>query len=227
MSRQIIQYSRTLGFYKPSTFRIHISTNFSFSRFDDRDWSVFAHEYMHFIQDISTVNGAYNIYVISEYLKSFASAQKEAPNREVHLPYFPDDSFNVNTNQCLNELTFGNSGESDGLRITDLIPEKENLGNILGDIDVAKFKVEYADGHQEDVYFGANAVKESMAYIMESYIAPVSMSAQDYPYRFADMVVEFIYPEFAVDRLNVLALCDIALLSSNPGPVFVWWLDKS
>ena len=54
----------TLGYYEPAFFHINIGTNSSFEKFSSRDFSIFLHEYIHFIQDVTTVYGLNNIHVI-------------------------------------------------------------------------------------------------------------------------------------------------------------------
>ena len=60
-------------------------------------------------------------------------------------------------------------------------------------------------------------------YMMERMITHGSVSAPDYPYNAAEMVVDYIYPEFGNDKLNIIALCDACLQFSEPGKIFVHW----
>lgn len=60
---------------------------------------------------------------------------------------------------------------------------------------------------------------ESMAYMMERMITHGSVSAPDYPYNAAEMVVDYIYPEFGKDKLNIIALCDACMQFSEPGKI--------
>lgn len=71
------------------------------------------------------------------------------------------------------------------------------------------------------VSFGASAIKESIAYIMERSCCMEYDKSDDFPYSSAEKVASAIYPEFGQRTLNVLALADCSLMFSNPGHVFV------
>lgn len=70
--------------------------------------------------------------------------------------------------------------------------------------------------------FGAIAIMESMAYILERLCSPKSyVSSPDYPYRAAELVAQYYDANFGNNLLKVLALCDMSLQNSNPGLCFV------
>ena len=71
------------------------------------------------------------------------------------------------------------------------------------------------------ISFGASAIKESIAYIMERYCCKEFEKSDDFPYSSAEKVANAIFPEFGERTLNVLALADCSLRFSNPGHVFV------
>ena len=63
-----------LAFYKPAFFGMQVNVSakeLDFSKWDsisEHDLTIFFHEYIHFLQDISTVWGVNNIYVYGEYI---------------------------------------------------------------------------------------------------------------------------------------------------------------
>ena len=59
-----------------------------------------------------------------------------------------------------------------------------------------------------------------MAYIMERLLTIDFKESADYPYCSAERIVEYEYPEFGKNKLNVLALCDCSLMFTNPAHVF-------
>lgn len=65
-------FSQTLSFYYPSFFYLSIGDNkdtYDISQMKDHDLSVFFHEYIHFIQDLTTFYGINRAYFINEYVK--------------------------------------------------------------------------------------------------------------------------------------------------------------
>lgn len=65
-------YAKTLGFFEPSLFHIHLAYDVKLD--DWKNWPdealfTYFHEYIHFLQDLTTTSGLYNIFVLDEYLK--------------------------------------------------------------------------------------------------------------------------------------------------------------
>ena len=217
-------YNNVLGFYTQTSFRIHLYNNVTFNYMSKDDYSVLAHEYIHFLQDITTSYGAFNAYVISEYFKSVAESIRNSPNGKIDVPYIPKiTSDNVYANYHYRDCIYGSCQEID--KITEVI-QINNCNEPLESTDLksipyAEIEVIDALGHKEKLIFGACAVMESMAFLMEQYIAPVKKGAPDFPYHIAEMIVEEYYPEFAKNTLNIIALCDCSLLSGSPGHTFI------
>ena len=70
--------------------------------------------------------------------------------------------------------------------------------------------------------FGAIAIMESMAYILERLCSPNAYTTSpDYPYRAAELVAQYYDANFGNNLLKVLALCDMSLQNYNPGLCFV------
>lgn len=217
-------YSNLLGFYIQTCFRIHIDTNVTFMHMSEKDYSVLAHEYIHFLQDISTTYGVFNAYAISEFMKSVAEAVRQSPDGSINVPYTPDiDSDNVYANYCVRELTYGDCKEIKQIKeIFELKNNRESLDS--KDLDsIPTVSIELKDGEDniKKIDFGACAVMESMAYLIEQYTAPKQIDAPDYPYKSAERIVQDYYPVFGKDKFNIIALCDVSLLTSAPGHTFI------
>lgn len=217
-------YSNLLGFYVQTYFRIHIDTNMTFKYMSDKDYSVLAHEYIHFLQDISTTYGAFNAYAYSEFIKSVAEAIRQSPDGTIVVPYTPDiASDNVYANYCLRELTYGSTKEI--TRVEEVIEIKNIKESIdSSDLDsIPTVSIELRDGEERirKIDFGACAVMESMAYLIEQFTAPKQIDAPDYPYKIAEIIVQKYYPDFGNDKMNIIALCDVSLLTSAPGHSFI------
>jgi hypothetical protein len=98
----------------------------------------------------------------------------------------------------------------------------------IGKRDVKTVEVTYSVGTRarKKFVFGALCIMESMAYIIERQCYPTAPASPDLPYAAAEKLAAFVYPDFAHDTLNVLALCDISLQDINPGPFFYETLLK-
>lgn len=67
----IRQLHKVLGYYVPAFFEMHVkidSYELTFNKLSPTDATIFFHEYIHFLQYISTYYGLNRIYVYSELL---------------------------------------------------------------------------------------------------------------------------------------------------------------
>ena len=224
--------NHTLGYYTPAFFHINIGTNNSFRRFYDTDFSVYIHEYMHFIQDATTLYGLNNMYVYSEYIRFATNSIYKSKNKRFNIPILPteDNEGNVYLNMKINNLTNGDSSEIKRIKeITSINIIEESTGVVGSDVDrLESVVVECIDSDDNSnvLSFGALCIMENMAYLMEQMVCTNYIHSSDYPYSFVEKIVEKIYPEFGYNKLNILALCDLTLQYSNPGKVLVQYLKE-
>ena len=229
MSRILHQ---TLGYYTPAFFHINIGTNVSFNKLSDRDLSICLHEYIHFIQDTTTIYGLYNMYVYSEYIRFATNRAYNSKNKRFNIPVLPteDNKDNVYLNMKINNLTNGDSGEiktiKDILSINIIDEPTGVLGSLVDNIESVVVQCIDDKGNDFILSFGALSIMENMAYLMEQMTCSDYAHSPDYPYSFVEKITEKIYPQFGENRLNVLALCDLSLQYNNPGKVLVQYLQE-
>lgn len=225
-------HSTTLGYYNPAFFHLNISTNISFHEFSDKDYSVFVHEYIHFLQDVTTYYGLNNMFVYSEYLRFATNKIYKSINPHFKVPIIPfsDNEQNVFLNKQISKLTNGDSYEIKTIKSIDsidIVKEETGVsGTKFDEIDSAIITCKNEKEEEFILIFGAICIKENMAYLMEQFICEKYEKSPDFPYSIAEKVAENIYPEFAYNKLNILALCDVSLQYSNPGPVFIHFLKE-
>lgn len=181
----------------------------------------FLHEYIHYLQDVTTFFGLNNAYVYSEYIHQAVNEIYKQPNNEAKLPIrVYGNKSNVELNREINRICTGDYYDILNLFILD-ISEKEKRTTYLTPYfkELKHIFLKLPGG--KTVQFGGRAIMESMAYIIEKRVEPKAEGAPEYPYCSAEYVAKFLYPEFADDLLRGLALCDMSLQCSNPGKVFV------
>lgn len=212
----------TLGYYVPAFFEMHVDTNspdLTLSQLKNTDATVLFHEYIHFLQDISSCYGLGNLYCYSEAFKEVSSIVNLSNNKELTVPVAYDNGHNVELNNLIQTETIGSRDEIDRFEISDIdifdidMIEGSELEQIKGVL------VTCEDGNV--FQFGALAIMESMAYILERLCSPSGyVSSPEFPYSSAEKVAAYYSNTFAENLLLVLALCDMSLQSSNPGMVF-------
>lgn len=226
-------FKQTLGCYIPSFYRMELNFPFPsesdrFKPLNEKFLSAFIHEYVHFLQDITTYFGYNNAYVYSEQVHGLVNSLYKYPPGQILLPHkIPGNYANIELNKFINSHGWGTyNKEVDNLIITRYKKQKIKVPIVGSPIkELCKIKVEYMGG-KSAIEFGSMAIMESMAYMIESMTTKGCSTPHDYPYCAAQLICEHIYPEFADDKLRVIALCDMSLHFSEPGRVFVDSLEK-
>lgn len=214
-----------LGSYIPTFFEMHVATrddDMTINQMSDGDATVLFHEYIHFLQDITTFYGLNNLYVQSEYLHSVVNRVKG--NLQFQVPYMiRDNKDNVLLNQKICRLTNGDSEESSFYLVHSVDEWSDDLADdFISNPPISEIKNIVLNQNDNMRSFGAIAIMESMAYILERLCSPNAyVSSPDYPYRAGELVAIYYDAKFGNDLLRVLALCDMSLQNSNPGLCFV------
>lgn len=217
------------GMYRPAFFRIYLDVDTSLTATIPSDWdketqSVFFHEYIHFLQDISTFAGLNNIYCISEYVKLVAT--KYANQNPFELPVvLEDNTCLVRLNNTINDQTAGDSWPYAQLSLYGTFTE-EYTDDDLKNAGINSLSNILLLNTERDYKFGRREIMESMAYILQKECSDWSVPPLDYPYSAAEKVTRLLLSdEFADDCYNIIALCDISLMTSNPCYSFTCFLD--
>lgn len=212
-----------LGCYVTSFFEMHVDTykdDLSPSHLPLGDMTVLFHEYIHFLQDFTTYYGLNKLYVYSEYLHSIVNRIYNIKGNDIHIPFeINDNNDNVLLNRQLMNFTEGDTENSDTYKIHTINVDYDPLisnpyMNLIPSI------VLNIDGEIRS--FGAVAISENMAYLMERLCSPKGVvTSPDFPYKAAELVSDYYVKGFSDDSYKVLALCDTSLQSSNPGLYYV------
>lgn len=212
------------GSYIISFFEMYINTNSEdmiINKLPIKDMTVFFHEYIHFLQDFTTYYGLNNIYYHSEYLHSVVNRIYNLDSDSFIVPFkIEDNNDNVLLNNQICKLTSGDVISIDLCNIKEIIESEDMLLENKYMKSIPSITL-YLD-NEDIVSFGAIAIMESMAYILEQCCSPKGyMSSPDFPYSAAGKVADYYVKDFSSNKLMVLALCDMSLQSSNPGACFV------
>lgn len=229
------KYNRTLGYYAPSLFYIHLSgigRLKDIAKWDEERQSTFLHEYIHFLQVITTVQGLTNMYRIGEYLRYVTTVAKDPIKNEIHVPVNPlkTTGYNLKNNWLLSKWTFGEKIDVNSL----LGYAKLQKGTIVDDltkeqIDVNGIALNCLDknGYIVNVEFGTLQMMEGMAKEVEELAYPTMKGRSPYnPYYIGRDVADSIIKGVGKKGNTLIALYDFALQSSIPGYSFVCYLEN-
>lgn len=232
-----IKRSNILGFYMPSMFHLHVNTEFpldSWQKWEDTTLCTFFHEYIHFIQDISTVMGLHNIYTLGEALSDCVNRIYEMPKGKVQIPMpILPGANNVSNNLTIVESTSGTYGlpeyvDEDTLQITGVATENPNVKNMNGQIlDLHEVHVPYNGG---DFLLGSYHISESMAYLAEIIVygknSGIVEPSPNYPYDVVRQLAYFYDKDLAANYPLLFALCDLSLTFSHPAHALIMFMQQ-
>jgi hypothetical protein len=197
--------------------------------YDDYTESVYLHEFIHFIQDVTTVYGLSNINITVDYMRFVNNHVLKSPPGGFNVPVLPIPQ--ATDNVCANlELAgiYNGTGEDDEVTFTGHSPKARivQVGTSTKTPAIIEITYTDVDGQNSSFEFGALAIVENMAYMIESECYINCEPSPDLPYKAAEKLVELIHPAFAHNRLNILALCDASLQVFHPGQFFYETLIK-
>lgn len=222
-------YNETLGCYYPSFFSMEIDTNAPMSNFDLQkvsyyEQSVFFHEYIHFMQDFMTTSGLYNIYCINETFRDIAT--NNATRNPFLVPVQESENVIIRVNNTINRMTFGGDSDYDYIEIKNIHTEPYSDDDFMS-VKMQPVELILLETNHGIIQFGRREIMESMAFVLEQLCTRGYDPAPEYPYSTAEKMARFVcHNGFEDSLLNVLALCDISLMTQNPGATFFNYLNR-
>lgn len=225
------------GFYEPGFIHLRVETESDLSALgalatgtvSGSFVSTFLHEYVHFLQDITSSHGLLNFIHAAQFLQNANKQVLQSAAKEFSVPLRISNNFNWNTNARLMRLYRGDSSFVRSVRYLGYNFVKEEVPASAGPpINVEKYVVEYFDcgAHQKaTLHFGSVHLKEYVAHVVQNEYSPHT-SHDDVPYRIVEMLVEKECPRLARHPKLLVALCDAALMDQHPARLFFQVIER-
>ncbi len=230
----IERYNTTLGFYEPSVFHLYTRGTGKINdlpKWDTQQASTFLHEYVHFLQDITTVKGIQNLYINGEYLRLVSKKVKDSDYKVIR-PINPlVAGYNVGSNWQVSRFTLG---ETDNKAIKYISFTRDISKSVKDDLTQQKLVIgrilvtcQCYDGSKKQYCFGTKQVMEGMAKMIQETVFPPSQKMSPYnPYYIAIDLANDIMNGLGSNIPTMIAIFDYALQSSNPGWAFVNYIEQ-
>lgn len=227
----------TLGYYEPGFIHLQVATaeelhdlNKLAANAATAKWvSTFFHEYIHFLQDITSTHGLLNFLHAVQYLKNANKQALENKQAAFKVPLEITNAFNFKTNTALRSVYYGTSSVASSVTYLEYVTEYQNVTTNGGTVlRVPKYRIRYYDnGAQTKMvcHFGSLHIKEYMAHAIQNQFAP-NTPHYDIPYVLVELIVKKEYPPLGADTSLILALCDAALMHYHPAQLFFHALTK-
>ncbi len=228
-----MKLNRDLGFYIPAFFMMQVDTDKPIEKvLETADERVFAHELIHFLQDVSTTYGLINISKCIDVIKSQNQVLRNL-KYPITLPIRGDFLSNETmVNNDLFSLYVGDDTSKfcnfpDSVLVISVNEEEEEIEGLPS--DVKYFEIEYSSKHMSEkksFHFGSMAISESMASLIEDEIYGKEARRNNFPYDAALMITEYLCPKVSNNTLAIAELCEASLMYYNPSEIFINALNK-
>lgn len=211
--------------YESNFFHIYLEgesplKNFGYKDVSIRDYASFIHEYIHYIQQITTPYGLkYNKYFTNsllffrEHIESNETLTTPILLEEVNQAAedFKSELLNKNGSR---DFSKGNIDDIE-IKEEDITIAKENATAVnVGVYDFVNNR-HFEEGFQ----FGYTCIMESMAHLVQSLINP-ELFHREIPYQSAQIICDKIRPDLKSDTKLLISICYTSLFSNNPGHAF-------
>lgn len=186
-----------------------------------RDLGTFFHEYVHFLQNISTLWGIKLGITLNNLMCDLFTAVSKA--QEIQIPFinYPIDprtklelDYYKEVRGCAGKGVTKNWMIDDSQKISISVTQ-DNTQKWPIPLNKVFLDVKFQDGRTERIQCGSTIVVESMAALCQSYIDPSAIH-NDVPYNVVQVVANQHFPKIAQDKKKLICLCYIALFSMNP-----------
>lgn len=186
----------------------------------------FAHEYIHYLQNVSTPFGLWQSMVIYSALNDFFGYVREL-EKPITIPvkgYTPQKDI-ARRLEILKEI----NGETNcyNLKTDEKITFSRNLIKFTAkDIERITVHAVREDGCNIDLILGAYIIKESMAVLIQELIDPDSkLTHKDVPYNVVSILANQHFPNISSDIRKIASICFISLFTLSPGVKLIDYLS--
>lgn len=213
------------GYYRTGCFHIYLDGSFDqdLTQMSQEDLGTFLHEYVHFLQNISTPYGIFEAAALNEAaVETFVDIQ---PRDEIVLPY------NAPQSEILKErLKWLEAMNGQTVTGQDSLIEVDENKEILmgrmkisfswrnGQLIILEFYDKLGNVHRRVI--GALDIKEAMAAAYQSLIDP-DAKHPDIPYNLLRLFCKQYFPTIGNDVKKFICLCYTSLFSLEPAYHFV------
>ncbi len=219
------------GAYYPGVYIIQVNKEFhegiSYEDFDERDWSTFIHEYVHFLQDISTNRGYLYFAHKAQIMNMCFYELFKHKGGSVALPIKSEECnvLNASEKELLLDFYEGDSYYKKIHHVNQIKMEKDNVVSELMNMsgcpkkDFFSIIISANDGKVK-YQFGNICIAESMAYLIEKILFGAETRHNELPYNACEMLCKYYYPNLLKDSKRIAKLCEVALMFDDCGMSF-------
>jgi len=191
---------------------------------DDKSYSIFVHEYVHYYQHFATLYG-------SQFCKM------------ANMLFIETRAYLENVEEIV--LPFGIWEHHEGIahyrELIKAVCGSKSCSHIVGDIEIDSREIRIAEeekkavkigvydytedeAYEDGFQFGYCCIIESMAHMIQKMIYP-EVEHNQVPYEAVEIICDYFYPEIKNDPCQMVTICMCALMFDNPGVGFFTVID--
>ena len=209
------------GFFKISL-DIELEEGFSINQMTTEELATFVHEYIHFLQNITTTYGAAYFNDNSSFIQLFVSEAYKC-KKKIPFPFLEEKCGIENAYEEM-ELRSFYLGDSEHKKIHHInevrVENDEIMESIITNENLELVNI-YYDDKKTPYTFGATCIEESMAYLIESEKFSGICRTNELPYNSCELVCKSLCPKLVERKDIIVALAEISLMHFNCGVMFV------
>lgn len=206
------------------------------SAYSVQEFGTFIHEYVHFLQNMTTPWGMYEAARLYEQITYFVTQLKSDVNPIIYAPV--DEDYKISHERVLQILHIGRGADKDSLgrevyhlRFADETNFKYNISfEESGICSVPKVQLTFdtKEHGRAEILFGAWTIKESMAALIQEKYDPTSPRRHaDVPYNIINRFVGDCFPNISENKPMMIAICYASLFSLSPALTFIEQATKA
>lgn len=207
------------GSYRTGCFDIHLSGDFQKDIFSmsTTDQGVFLHEYIHFLQNISTPWGIFAANVQNRCFVEFVG-EIEA-KQHLQIPYIPSYSAETQLQVDWMKCSMGTKELNApfkidrNVKIPIKVKDRIEFPTPMHDVYLGLTGIH---GERVPIRLGASIIKEGMAAMFQALIDDKA-THPDVPYNVIQILASQHFPNISQDSRKLITLCYISLFNLDPG----------
>lgn len=224
----------SLGLYNPSFFKITLKTGEELPKEDPEKPLVseitaaaFLHEYIHFLQDITTSSGLNNFCYIVDYIKSINYLYR---TEDILYPPCNPSSSKIpflKENALIRDAYSGSKKQITPFSKIEYV--KLINKNVFEKFNANLLVIECAsqNGTKQSYNIGEYAISECMAFNIENHVFPDVLPAPPvFPYKIVNLIADYYCEGLGNENLKIIAICDACLMFENPGYILYLSLNS-
>ena len=226
----ITERNNSKGEYQPAFMQIRIHNSFdgNIDELDVPTLGTLVHEYIHFLQNVSTPWGLYDSMVRYNIMAETYAFVENATST-ITLPLNIDYSQGLKNKMDIVECGTGYCPLSDTRRnyfkidLSERICIHRNYKKVNNrNLPIITLDISFTDGSKQTIVLGANIIKESMAALYQMLIDETATHEEfDLPYNLIKIIAEQHFSAIASDNIKLITIFYISLFSLSPAEVLI------